>query len=97
MAEKAISVWYAMRSQMISAIGTWLLNGSVPMVFHVLSGQKVNSININVLVLNAQSTEPAFSPDLKSVSRREPMGIDTSVVRHKYSSRVSLFRGDARN
>ena len=36
-----------------------------------------------VLVLNAQSTEPAFSPDLKSVSRREPMGIDTSVVRHK--------------
>ena len=50
-----------------------------------------------VLVLNAQSTEPAFSPDLKSVSRREPMGIDTSVVRHKYSSRVSLFRGDARN
>lgn len=50
-----------------------------------------------VLALNAQSTEPAFSPDLKSVSRREPMGIDTSVVRHKYSSRVSLFRGDARN
>ena len=50
-----------------------------------------------VLVLNAQSTEPAFSPDLKSVSRREPMGIDTSVVRHKYSSRVSLFRGDVRN
>ena len=72
-------------------------NGSVPTDFHVLSGQKVNSININVLVLNAQSTEPAFSPDLKSVSRREPMGIDTSVVRHKYSSRVSLFRGDARN
>lgn len=82
---------------MISAIGTWLPNGSVPTVFHVLSGQKVNFINIKVLVLNAQSTEPAFSPDLKSVSRREPMGIDTSVVRHKYSSRVSLFRGDARN
>ena len=69
----------------------------MPTDFHVLSGQKVNSININVLVLNAQSTEPAFSPDLKSVSRREPMGIDTSVVRHKYSSRVNLFRGDARN
>ena len=69
----------------------------MPTVFHVLSGQKVNFINIKVLVLNAQSTEPAFSPDLKSVSRREPMGIDTSVVRHKYSSRVNLFRGDARN
>ena len=71
----------------------------MPTDFHVLSGQKVNSININVLVLNAQSTEPAFSPDLKSVSRREPMGIDTSVVRHKYSysSRVNLFRGDVRN
>ena len=55
-----------------------------------------NNIAI-VLALNAQSTEPAFSPDLKSVSRREPMGIDTSVVRHKYSSRVNLFRGDARN
>ena len=69
----------------------------MPTDFHVLSGQKVNSININVLVLNAQSTEPAFSPDLKSVSRRELMGIDTSIVRHKYSSSVSLFRGDPRN
>ena len=61
------------------------------------SGIKRRMIIAIVLVLNAQSTEPAFSPDLKSVSRREPMGIDTSVVRHKYSSRVSLFRGDARN
>lgn len=61
------------------------------------SGIKRRMIITIVLVLNAQSTEPAFSPDLKSVSRREPMGIDTSVVRHKYSSRVSLSRGDARN
>ena len=61
------------------------------------SGIKRRMIIAIVLVLNAQSTEPAFSPDLKSVSRREPMGIDTSVVRHKYSSRVSLFHGDARN
>ena len=61
------------------------------------SGIKRRMIIAIVLVLNAQSTEPAFSPDLKSVSRREPMGIDTSVVRHKYNSRVSLFRGDARN
>ena len=47
------------------------------------SGIKRRMIIAIVLVLNAQSTEPAFSPDLKSVSRREPMGIDTSVVRHK--------------
>ena len=45
------------------------------------SGIKRRMIIAIVLVLNAQSTEPAFSPDLKSVSRRESMGIDTSVVR----------------
>ena len=73
------------------------MQGRAKEVAPTASGIKRRMIIAIVLVLNAQSTEPAFSPDLKSVSRREPMGIDTSVVRHKYSSRVNLFRGDVRN
>lgn len=36
--EKVISVWSVMKSQMIFAIDTWLLNGSETMDSHAPSG-----------------------------------------------------------